>query len=65
MKLGKHKGQAIIKSISRINDVVYHELDNTEYGKLINYTWIIASDIIELINYEITYKQIIKNPQYD
>lgn len=56
MELDKHKGQVIMKSISRINDVVYTELDNTEYGRLIDSTWIISTHIMELINDEITNK---------
>ena len=56
MKLGKYIGQELLEDMVIINTVVYTELDNTEYGRLIDSTWIISTHIMELINDEITNK---------
>jgi hypothetical protein len=56
MKLGKNIGQEIMEDMVIVNDVVYTELSNTEYGELIDSTWIISTHIMELINDEITHK---------
>jgi hypothetical protein len=56
MKLGKYIGQELLEDMVIINTVVYAELDNTEYGRLIDSTWIISTHIMELINDEITNK---------
>ena len=56
MKLGKYIGQELLEDMVIINTVVYTELDNTEYGRLIDSTWIISTHIMELINNEITDK---------
>jgi hypothetical protein len=56
MKLGKYIGQELLEDMVIINTVVYTELDNTEYGRVIDSTWIISTHIMELINDEITNK---------
>ena len=56
MKLGKYIGQELLEDMVIVNTVVYTELDNTEYGRLIDSTWIISTHIMELINDEITNK---------
>lgn len=56
MKLGKYIGQELLEDMIIVNTVVYTELDNTEYGRLIDSTWIISTHIMELINDEITNK---------
>jgi len=56
MKLGKYIGQELLEDMVIVNTVVYTELDNTEYGGLIDSTWIISTHIMELINDEITNK---------
>jgi|688.fasta_scaffold76201_4 hypothetical protein len=56
MKLGKYIGQELLEDMVIINTVVYTELDNTEYGGLIDSTWIIFTHIMELINDEVTNK---------
>ena len=56
MKLGKYIGQELLEDMIIVNTVVYTELDNTEYGRLIDSTWIISTHIMELINEEITNK---------
>ena len=56
MKLGKYIGQELLEDMVIVNTVVYTELDNTEYGRLIDSTWIIFTHIMELINDEVTNK---------
>ena len=56
MKLGKYIGQELLEDMVIVNTVVYTELDNTEYGQLIDSTWAISNYIMELINDEITNK---------
>ena len=56
MKLGKYIGQELLEDMVIVNTVVYTELDNTEYGRLIDSTWIISTHIMELINDEVTNK---------
>jgi hypothetical protein len=56
MKLGKYIGQELLEDMVIVNTIVYTELDNTEYGRLIDSTWIISTHIMELINDEITNK---------
>jgi len=56
MKLGKYIGQELLEDMVIINTVVYTELDNIEYGRVIDSTWIISTHIMELINDEITNK---------
>jgi hypothetical protein len=56
MKLGKYIGEELLEDMVIVNTVVYTELDNTEYGRLIDSTWIISTHIMELINDEITNK---------
>ena len=56
MKLGKYIGQELLEDMVIINTVVYTELDNTEYGGLIDSTWIIFTHIMGLINDEIITK---------
>jgi hypothetical protein len=56
MKLGKYIGQELLEDMVIVNTVVYTELDNTEYGGLIDSTWIIFTHIMELINDEVTNK---------
>lgn len=56
MKLGKYIGQELLEDMVIVNDVVYTELNNTEYGLLIDSTWAISNYIMELINDEITNK---------
>ena len=56
MKLGKYIGQELLEDMVIVNNVVYTELDNTEYGRLIDSTWIVSTHIMELINDEITNK---------
>ena len=56
MKLGKYIGQELLEDMVIVNTVVYTELDNTEYGRLIDSTWITSTHIMELINDEITTK---------
>lgn len=56
MKIGKYIGQELLEDMVIVNTVVYTELDNTEYGRLIDSTWIISTHIMELINDEITNK---------
>ena len=56
MKLGKYIGQELLEDMVIVNTVVYTELDNTDYGRLIDSTWIISTHIMELINDEITNK---------
>lgn len=55
MKLGKYIGQELLEDMVIVNTVVYTELDNTEYGRLIDSTWIISTHIMELINDELNY----------
>ena len=56
MKLGKYIGQELLEDMIIVNDVVYTELNNTEYKGLIDSTWIISTHIMELINDEVTNK---------
>jgi hypothetical protein len=56
MKLGKYIGQELLEDMVIINTVVYTELGNTEYGRVIDSTWIISTHTMELINDEITNK---------
>jgi hypothetical protein len=38
MKLGEYIGQELLEDMVIVNTVVYTELNNTEYGKLIDST---------------------------
>ena len=56
MKLGKYIGQELLEDMVIVNTVVYTELNDTEYGRLIDSTWAISTYIMELINDEIINK---------